>query len=116
MAHSARRMFGVARRLPTTALNVATSTMRDPVHAATNLSAPFVLLAASSAPATEPMSPVMRDRGLGRRLDLFDLPLDDLKRAAKATTAASTTSSSPRSSGVCTGTINVTASAPIRCA
>ena len=37
------------------------------------------------APATEPMSPVMRDRGLGRRLDVFDLPLDDLRRASKAT-------------------------------
>ena len=35
------------------------------------------------APATEPMSPVMRDRGLGRRLDMFDLSLDDLRRAAK---------------------------------
>ena len=37
------------------------------------------------APATEPMSPVMRDRGLGRRLDIFDLSLDDVRRAAKAT-------------------------------
>ena len=27
----------------------------------------------------------MRQRGLGRRLDTFDLPLDDLRRAAKAT-------------------------------
>ena len=31
------------------------------------------------------MSPVMRDRGMGRRLDLFDLSLDDIRRAAKAT-------------------------------
>ena len=37
------------------------------------------------APATEPMSPVMRDRGLGRRLDFFDLSLDDIRRAGKAT-------------------------------
>jgi WS/DGAT/MGAT family acyltransferase len=37
------------------------------------------------APATEPMSPVMRTRGLGRRLDTFDISLDDVKRAAKAT-------------------------------
>ena len=36
------------------------------------------------APATSPMSPVMLDRGLGRRLDAFDVPLDDLRRAAKA--------------------------------
>jgi WS/DGAT/MGAT family acyltransferase len=37
------------------------------------------------APATEPMSPVMRTRGLGRRLDTFDLSLDDLRRTAKRT-------------------------------
>ena len=27
----------------------------------------------------------MLDRGLGRRLDMFDVPLDDMRRAAKAT-------------------------------
>ena len=31
------------------------------------------------------MSPVMRDRGLGRRLAMFDVALDDLKRTAKST-------------------------------
>ena len=29
------------------------------------------------------MSPLLLTRGLGRRLDTFDVPLDDLKRAAK---------------------------------
>jgi diacylglycerol O-acyltransferase len=85
MLHSARRMLGVARRVPGTAVNAATSTMRDPVHAAGQVVRTARSVGRIVAPATEPMSPVMRDRGLGRRLDLFDLPLDDLKRAAKAT-------------------------------
>lgn len=33
-------------------------------------------------PASEPMSPLWRRRGLGLHLDLFEFPLDELKRAA----------------------------------
>ena len=85
MIHSSRRMLGVARRVPATVANATISTLRDPLHAG----ADFVRTAGSIgrmlAPATEPMSPVMRTRGLGRRLDTFDLSLDDLKRASKTT-------------------------------
>jgi len=85
MTHSARRMLGMARRLPATAVHAATSAVRDPFHAGNELARTARSIGRIVAPATEPMSPVMRDRGLGRRLDVFDLPLDDLKRAAKAT-------------------------------
>jgi WS/DGAT/MGAT family acyltransferase len=36
------------------------------------------------APAPTPASPLLRPRSLGRQVDAFDVPLDDLKRAAKA--------------------------------
>src|SRR5262249_12902198 len=35
------------------------------------------------APAPTPASPLLRPRSLGRRVEAFDVPLDDLKRAAK---------------------------------
>jgi len=37
------------------------------------------------APAPTPASPLLRPRSLGRRVFTLDLPLDDMKRAAKAT-------------------------------
>jgi diacylglycerol O-acyltransferase / wax synthase len=36
------------------------------------------------APATTPLSPTINERSLDRRVATFDLPLDDLKRAAKS--------------------------------
>jgi WS/DGAT/MGAT family acyltransferase len=36
------------------------------------------------APAPTPASPLLRPRSLGRRVEAFDVPLDDLKRSAKA--------------------------------
>src|SRR5262245_37718931 len=35
------------------------------------------------APAPTPASPLLRPRSLGRRVEAFDVPLDDLKRSAK---------------------------------
>jgi len=85
VVHSARRMFGVARRVPTTATGAARSIMRDPLHAGDELGRTVRSVGRIVAPAMQPLSPVMVDRGLGRRLDVFDVPLDDLRRAAKVT-------------------------------
>src|SRR5207248_570416 len=41
-------------------------------------------IAKAIAPASAPLSPLLTERGLGRRLDGFDVGLDELKRAAKA--------------------------------
>jgi hypothetical protein len=41
-------------------------------------------IARTMAPATDPLSPVMTDRSLGRHFDVLDVGLDDLKAAAKA--------------------------------
>jgi WS/DGAT/MGAT family acyltransferase len=85
LGHSSRRMLGVARRLPATAGNAALSTMRDPLRAGGEIARTARSIGRVVAPALEPMSPVMRERGLGRRLDVFDLSLDDVRRAAKLT-------------------------------
>ena len=84
LSHTSRRLVGVARRLPATAFNTAVSTVRDPVGSAALAAHTTRSVARALAPATAPLSPIMRERGLGRRLDTFDVSLDDLKRAAKA--------------------------------
>ena len=83
--HSSRRLLGVARRVPAGAASATLATLRDPLHAGAELLRTAGSIGRTLAPATAPMSPVMRARGLGRRLDVFDLPLDDVRRAAKAT-------------------------------
>lgn len=85
LVHSSRRLLGVARRVPATALNATRATLHDPLGAGADFLRTAASIGRTIAPATEPMSHVMRDRGLGRRLDVFDLSLDDLRRAAKAT-------------------------------
>jgi diacylglycerol O-acyltransferase / wax synthase len=45
-------------------------------------------VARTLAPAMGPMSTVMLGRGLGRRLEVFDVSLDEMKRVAKATEAS----------------------------
>ncbi len=83
-AHTRRRVNGVARRLPGSALRAAASAVRHPLGRTTDFVRTARSIGRTLAPATSPMSPVMLERGLGRRLDSFDVSLDDLRRAAKA--------------------------------
>ncbi|MDQ1519730.1 MAG: diacylglycerol O-acyltransferase / wax synthase [Actinomycetota bacterium] len=84
LTHTRRRITGVARRLPATALRSTFETIRDPMRAAAGALDTARSIGRTLAPASRPLSPVMTMRGLGRRLDVFDVPLDDMKRAAKA--------------------------------
>jgi WS/DGAT/MGAT family acyltransferase len=84
LAHTRRRIFGVVRRMPGTAVRVSYASVRHPVGTTREAVRTTRSIARALAPATAPMSPVMRDRGLGRRLATIDLPMDDLRRAAKA--------------------------------
>jgi WS/DGAT/MGAT family acyltransferase len=83
LEHTTRRVLGIARRVPGGVLGAATATVRDPVRAAAGAVDTARSIARMLAPATAPLSPVLLTRGLGRRLDTLDVPLDDLKRAAK---------------------------------
>jgi diacylglycerol O-acyltransferase / wax synthase len=64
--------------------NVANEVRRDVVgvvNAGTSMLSSAVRFL---APAPTPVSPLLRPRSLGRRVEAFDVPLDDLKRAAKS--------------------------------
>jgi WS/DGAT/MGAT family acyltransferase len=84
LEHTARRWLGISRRVPATVLGATITAARDPLRAAATAVDTGRSIARMLAPATAPLSSVLLTRGLGRRLDSFDVPLDDLKRAAKA--------------------------------
>ncbi|HEY1739217.1 MAG TPA: wax ester/triacylglycerol synthase family O-acyltransferase [Acidimicrobiia bacterium] len=83
IVHTTRRWMGIARRAPTVALDTVTSAARDPFGSAVRAVDTARSVGRAVAPASSPMSPLMTRRGLGRRLDAFDVSLDDLRRAAK---------------------------------
>jgi WS/DGAT/MGAT family acyltransferase len=84
VAHTQRRVVGVARRLPGATARAVGSAVTKPIDALASTAATTRSIAKSLAPASGPSSPLMTMRGLGRRLEVFDVPLDALKRAAKA--------------------------------
>ena len=62
--------------------------IRDPIGTASEAVRTTRSVARTLAPAMGPMSTVMLGRGLGRRLEVFDVSLDEMKRVAKATEAS----------------------------
>ncbi len=84
VSHTTRRWLGISRRIPATLVGAALAGARDPLRAAADAVDTARSIGRMLAPATAPLSPVLLTRGLGRRLDTFAVPLDDLKRAAKA--------------------------------
>jgi WS/DGAT/MGAT family acyltransferase len=81
--HTTRRWLGISRRTPAMIGGAVVTTARAPLRAAANALDTARSIGRMLAPATAPMSPLLVMRGLGRRLDTFEVPLDDLKRAAK---------------------------------
>jgi diacylglycerol O-acyltransferase len=85
LAHSRRRALGIAQRIPVSVAHAAGQAVSDPIGVASRVLRTTQSIARTLAPATSPMSTIMLGRGLGRRLEVFDVPLDDMKRVAKAT-------------------------------
>jgi WS/DGAT/MGAT family acyltransferase len=85
LAHTRRRMLGIARRIPGRVTSNTFAAVRDPVGAATNVAITARSVSRLLAPATAPMSPLMVDRGLGRCLAMLNVGLDDLRRTGKST-------------------------------
>ena len=79
-----REVEGSGRRLAGAVLSTLAATGRDPVEAWRQVTGTAASIARTMAPATEPLSPVMTGRSLGRHFDVLDVALDDLKAAAKA--------------------------------
>jgi diacylglycerol O-acyltransferase / wax synthase len=82
--HTTRRWLGISRRIPATVGEAVVTTVQAPLRAAANAIDTARSIGRMLAPATAPLSPLLLTRGLGRRLDTLDVPLDDLKRAAKS--------------------------------
>jgi diacylglycerol O-acyltransferase len=85
IAHTRRRAMGIAQRVPMSIVHGAAHAVSDPIGTASQALRTTRSIARTLAPATSPMSQVMLGRGMGRRLEVFDVPLDDMKRVAKAT-------------------------------
>jgi len=84
LGHEIREVEGSGRRLAGAVLSTLAATGRDPVEAWRQVTGTAASIARTMAPATEPLSPVMTGRSLGRHFDVLDVALDDLKAAAKA--------------------------------
>ena len=84
LTHEIREIEVTGRRVAGAALSTMVATGRDPVGAWRQVSGMLASLARTMAPASEPLSPVMRGRSLGRHFDVLDVGLDELKAAAKA--------------------------------
>lgn len=75
---TARLSRRTGRALP----HLVTATARDPLEAFGSTARTIRSTGKLLRPARVPLSPVMRNRGLSRRLEAFDLPLDALLAAA----------------------------------
>lgn len=88
VSHTARRVIGIGRRTPGIAAGIVHAVRHDAVGAAAGVARTAESVARTLAPATAPLSPLLVERSLGRRLDRVDVALDDLKRAAKVADAS----------------------------
>jgi diacylglycerol O-acyltransferase len=88
LSHTRRRVFGIAQRVPASAARATGRALHDPIGTASEAVRTTRSVARTLAPAMGPMSTVMLGRGLGRRLEVFDVSLDEMKRVAKATDAS----------------------------
>jgi WS/DGAT/MGAT family acyltransferase len=80
MAHNRGRSLRIARGVAESAIGA----VRHPMESAQASVSLVRSLAKALAPVSEPMSTVMRGRGLSYQFDTLDFGLDDLKRAAKS--------------------------------
>ncbi|HKA92190.1 MAG TPA: wax ester/triacylglycerol synthase domain-containing protein [Acidimicrobiia bacterium] len=79
-----RRAWDIAQHALANTVNAARVAIRDPEAAAQEASRVTRSVVSFLAPATTPRSPIIGARSLARRLSALDIPLDDLKRAAKS--------------------------------
>ncbi len=83
LAHEQRRLRGQAKRSLGTVTGAATSLVSDATGAVTRLGEAASSIGRMLAPATEPLSPIMRGRSLSAHFDTISVPLAELKSAAK---------------------------------
>jgi diacylglycerol O-acyltransferase / wax synthase len=79
-----RNYLCVARRGTEAAIPALMRFARDPVGQARGAVAMARSVYRTAAPSASTLSPIMRERATARRLAMIELPLDDLKKAAKS--------------------------------
>jgi len=82
--HRRRRALGIARRSVGTLRDAGRSVLENPTRAAVDAGRAAGSVVRFLEPATTPHSPIMQARTLARSLGTVEVPMDDLKRAAKA--------------------------------
>jgi len=82
--HRGERQRTSAQRLGRALLGGLTSLLRDPREALEEARETAESIGRALKPVSEPMSPIMRERGMALRLSGFHVPLTDLKRAGEA--------------------------------
>jgi len=83
-AHRVRTGADRWRRLGSALVRSAAPTLTHPIETATAISETIASAGRVLAPASEPLSPIMRDRSTVVRFDYLSVPLPELKRAGKA--------------------------------
>jgi WS/DGAT/MGAT family acyltransferase len=84
MAEQALEAAHLMNRTATVMPGVLDNVLRHPMRVAKAVTGTAQSVVKLVRPAKEPLSPVMRDRGMSRRLAAIDLSLDDLKAAGHA--------------------------------
>ncbi len=84
VAWQAQRASDMAQRMSDTFRSIVQRMRDDPAGTINDAAKTAGSVARFLAPATEPCSPLINGRSLDRRVAVFRVPLDDLKRAAAA--------------------------------
>jgi WS/DGAT/MGAT family acyltransferase len=84
LGHGQRRALGIARRSVVEAVSATTRLLEDPVGSVRAAAFAAGSVARFLTPATVPCSPLLTARTLARQLSVLEVPLDDMKRAAKS--------------------------------
>jgi diacylglycerol O-acyltransferase / wax synthase len=84
IAHTAGQLLGLTGQVVRAAAPTAWQLLRDPVGSVRGMVDTALSIGRTVAPVTDIRSPVMRGRGLGRRLDVVSVALTELKHAAAA--------------------------------
>lgn len=84
LAHDAGRLVGLARSAPATAARTGFRSVRNPLGAAADVVNATRSVVRTVEPFRTTLSPVMRERRLGRSLQVLDVPLGGLRAASAA--------------------------------
>jgi len=83
LQHERRRQLGIARRAAASVSRTATAAASDAGGALQQMRTTLESVGRMLAPATTPLSPIMKGRSLSVRFDTITVPLDELKSASK---------------------------------